>query len=124
MTLLLIVVGGIISVTTAVTHSNQVDKIVGISGGLLSAGLGATDIFVATKSVALTHKRNLLADIWNESENSSTHSPFVWYVLSQKPFSNDDKRSIRSHIRERWWEYVLVGTSAKQKELYFGKGNQ
>ncbi len=117
-----ICIGGFTTVATALTQSSRVDKIVGISGGLLSALLGGTDAFSPNKSVSFTHRRNLLVDVWNDSEHSSMYSPFVWYVLNTKPSCNDRQQSVRSHIRQRWREYVLADSSEKEKEVYFGEG--
>jgi len=122
LTLLSIVAGAAATVATAFLTDENAEKIVGIGGGLVSAGLGGVAAFSSNKSVPFVHKRNLLTDIWSQAEQSSMYSPFIWYVLNEKLFSNSAETFIRHNIRQRWQEYVLQDATDEQQQLYFGPG--
>jgi hypothetical protein len=122
LTLLSIVAGAATTVVTALLTDENAEKIVGIGGGLVSAGLGGVAAFSSNRSVPFAHKRNLLTDIWSQTEQSSMYSPFIWYVLNEKLFSNSGQISIRHNIRQRWQEYVLQDATDEQQQLYFGPG--
>lgn len=117
-----VVVGAITTVVTAFISGDNADKITGISGGLVSAALGGAAAFSSNQRVPFQHKRNLLADIWEQKKTSTTYSPAVWYVLNEKAFSNSQQYSVAHNIRQRWLDYVLAGTSDADRTLYFGPG--
>ncbi len=122
LTLASVVVGAITTVATALMQSDQASKITGIAGGLVSGGLGGVAAFSSNRSVRFTHQRNLLADIWYQSRQSTLYSPFVWYVLTEKSFSNSGQNSISFNTRQRWQTSVLDNLSPEQERLYFGEG--
>jgi hypothetical protein len=122
LTLLSIVAGAVTTVVTAFLTDENAEKVVGIGGGLVSAGVGGAAAFSSNRSVPFVHTRNLLTDIWSQSEQSSVYSPFIWYVLNEKQFSNSGQTSIRHNIRQRWREYVLQEATDQQQQLYFGPG--
>jgi hypothetical protein len=117
-----VVIGAVTTVITSLVQADNANKTVAIGGGIVSASLGGLAAFSANRSVQLLHTRNLLADIWNQCDQSTVYPPFVWYVLNEKLFSNTGQNPIRYNIRQRWQDYVLDGASAKQELLYFGKG--
>ena len=118
-----IVVGAITTIATATIKDNGTQNAVAISGGLLSAGLGAMTINAAGKKISWRHPRNMLADIWNAPDSSSIYPPFIWYVLNEKYFSNSGKVSLVQSIKKRWLEFDLGKQVDKADEqLYFGAG--
>lgn len=97
---------------------------VAISGGLLSAGLGAMIINAARKKISLRYQRNMLADIWYAPDSSSTYSPFIWYVLSEKHFNNSGKVSLVQSIKKRGLEFELGKKVSREDELLYFAGGE
>lgn len=124
LTVLSVVIGAVTTVATSLIQADGVDKTVGIGGGLISAGLGGAAAFSSNKAVPFQHERNLLADIWESADQSATYSPFIWYVLNEKGFSNTKQLSIRANIRQRWQRYVVPNATDEQQQLFFGKGGR
>ncbi len=122
LTVFSIVVGSATAVVAAFVTNNKAEDAFSIGGGTIGAGLGVAAAFSSNRSVHFIHKRNLLSDVWGDSEESSIYSPFIWYVLNEKFFSNSGQYSMRHNIRQRWKDYLLKGTTAEQQELYFGSG--
>ncbi|MBO0953322.1 epoxide hydrolase N-terminal domain-containing protein [Fibrella forsythiae] len=122
LTLLSVFVGAVTTVASTLIQADRADKVAGISGGLLSAGLGGAAALSSHQAILFSHNRNLLADIWDQSEQSAIYSPFIWYVLNEKSFSNNGQHSIRYNIRQRWQAYTLAGSPLGKKVLYFGAG--
>lgn len=117
-----VVVGAVTTVITAFGGAGNSSKITGIGGGLVSGGLAGLAAFSSNRTVRFTHKRNLLTDIWQQSRQSTLYSPFVWYVLNEKLFSNSGQHSISYNTRQRWQGFVLTGLSAEKEQLFFGAG--
>lgn len=124
LTILSVILGAATTVTTALIQASTPNKVIGISGGVISAGFGGLAAFSSNRSVNFTHQRNLLADIWYQPKQSALCPPMVWYVLNEKIFSNEGQYSISHNIRERWKNYVVRDASPEQIELYFGKGGR
>ncbi|MDJ1496649.1 hypothetical protein QNI19_27195 [Cytophagaceae bacterium DM2B3-1] len=126
LTILSIVIGAVTTGATALVDNEQTNKVVGIGGGLISAVLGGMAAFSSHKTLFVEHKRNLLTDIWNENHNhnSSIYSPFVWYMLNEKSFSNTAQLSVIQNIRKRWQAYALNGMNSREVTLYFGPGGE
>lgn len=122
LTLLSIIVGAATTVATTLIQSDKAGKVVGIGGGVLSAGLGGLAAFSSNRTIHLVHSRNLLTDIWQQNQQSSVYPPFVWYVLNNKEFSNSNQYSVSHSIRQRWQNFVLNDSSPDEQALYFGKG--
>ncbi|MFD2936366.1 hypothetical protein [Spirosoma flavum] len=122
LTILSVVLGAATTVATTLIRSVDATKVVGVSGGVISAGFGGLAAFSSNRSVEFKHERNLLTDIWYQPKQSSVYPPIVWYVLNEKLFSNIGQHSISHNIRQRWQDYVLNGASKEQQDLYFGKG--
>ncbi len=122
LTLLSIGIGAVTTVVTALVQSNNPGKTIAIGGGLASGGLGGLAAFSSNKTVRFVHARNLLTDIWNQSRQSALYPPFVWYVLTEKQFSNSGQHSISYNIRQRWQGFALNAVSPAKQQLYFGQG--
>lgn len=122
LTILSVVLGAATTVATALIQADGPNKVVGIGGGVVSAGFGGLAAFSSNRSVDFRHERNLLTDIWLQPKQSSVYPPMVWYVLNEKLFSNIGEHAISYNIRQRWKNYVLNDVPADQQELYFGQG--
>ncbi|AKD58535.1 hypothetical protein SD10_14275 [Spirosoma radiotolerans] len=122
LTILSVVLGAATTIATALIHADGANKVVGVSGGVISAGFGGLAAFSSNRSVNFRHERNLLTDIWLQPKQSSVYPPVVWYVLNETLFSNLGDHPISYNIRQRWQNYVLADVPATQPELYFGKG--
>lgn len=124
LTILSIVAGAVTTVATALIKPQTPNTVIGIGGGVLSAGLGGLAAFSSDRRVPLVHRRNLLTDIWNQSGTSTIYPSFIWYVLNEKAFSNSTSFTIAHNIRERWSGYILAGAETEGESLYFGSGGQ
>ena len=122
LTILSVVIGAATTVATTLILTDNTTKVVGVGGGVVSAGLGGLAAFSSNRSVSFKHPRNLLTDIWNQPAQSVVYPPMVWYVLNEKLFSNGGQHSISYNIRQRWQNYVVSGASPEQISLYFGEG--
>jgi hypothetical protein len=122
LTILSIVVGSGVTVAGALISNNKTDDIISVAGGLLSAGLGGAAAFSSKLSIPYQHNRNQLTAIWEDNNQSSIYSPFIWYVLNEPLFSNTKQISIRQNLSQRWKDYVLNKTSIEEQNLYFGSG--
>ncbi len=105
MVILSIVLGAAASTTSAIVKNENVGKSVDIGAGVLGAGLGFMMLNPKGKKIEFIHQRNLLRDIWQEELVSENFPPFVWYMYTQKHFSNSDELSIIQNIKKRWIEY-------------------
>lgn len=114
-----IVAGAVTTLLTVAVSSDQGQKIIGFSGGIASAGLGALTLIPGRK-IRLDHPRNPLRDLWEIPERSAIYSPFIWYMLTEESFSNDHTGLARS-IRKRWAAYEFDGTG-QAGSLFFGNG--
>ncbi|MBD2755574.1 hypothetical protein IC230_21910 [Spirosoma sp. BT704] len=121
LTILSVVIGAVTTVVTSLVHADNAIKVVGIGGGVVSAGLGGLAAFSSDRVVQFSHPRNLLTDIWYQHKQSSIYPPMIWYVLNEKLFSNDDQYSISYNTRQRWKNYVLNEASEDRLQLYFGE---
>lgn len=118
-----LVTGAVTTVATALISSKGAQNTVAISGGLITAGLGVLTINPAGKKMKLQHPRNVLKDIWDTPDTSAIYSPFIWYVLNEKRFSNSGKLSLAESIKQRWKEFDLQDKgSPKEVQLFFGTG--
>jgi hypothetical protein len=93
---------------------------VAISGGVVTAGLGLSSLFVHPR-VTFEHPRNLLADIWAGPAASATYPSFVWTYLTRPEFSNSGQSAIREKIVARWKQFHEVEDPATAAIL-FGHG--
>ncbi len=101
-----IVLGAAASTTSAIVRKEDVGKSVDIGAGILGAGLGFMMLNPKGKKVEFIHQRNLLRDIWSEQLQSENFPPFVWYMYTEKKFSNNPEGlSIIQNIKKRWLQY-------------------
>ncbi|SFQ72264.1 hypothetical protein [Hymenobacter arizonensis] len=126
LTVLSIAVGAVSGVGTTVSSNQAVQYIFGIGGGLLTAGLGLLTLS-SHRTVSFTHPRNLLADVWQEAPASSVYPPGVWYMLTEKAFSNRGENSVAHNTRLRWQRYGQLAApdtkaGREQQALLFGNG--
>lgn len=106
MVILSIVLGAAASTTSAIVKNENVGKSVDIGAGVLGAGLGFMMLNPKGKKIEFIHQRNLLRDIWQEKLVSENFPPFVWYMYTEKSFSNyKQEASIIQNIKKRWVEY-------------------
>lgn len=106
MVILSIVLGAAASTTSAIVKNENVGKSVDIGAGVLGAGLGFMMLNPKGKKIEFIHQRNLLRDIWQEELVSENFPPFVWYMYTEKNFSNyTQELSIIQNIKKRWVEY-------------------
>lgn len=102
-----IVVGAVATVVSVLVSNNSAQNAISISGGVLSAGLGILTINPSGKKIKYIHDRNVLEDIWFAPEKSSVYSPFIWYILKEKHFSNSQKEPLVQTIKTRWNKFEL-----------------
>lgn len=128
LTVLSIAVGAVSGIGTTVVDNKPTQVAFGIGGGLLTAGLGLLTLS-AHRTVAFVHPRNLLVDVWRETPTSAAYPPGVWYILTNKAFSNKGQNSVAHNTRLRWQRYgQLTAPDSKdgqrQQALFFGEGGQ
>ncbi|MDQ6478231.1 hypothetical protein [Dyadobacter sp. LHD-138] len=51
--------------------------------------------------------KNVLEDIWFAPEQSRIYSPFMWYMLKEKRFSNNQQEPLVQTIKSRWDKFEL-----------------
>ncbi|MEH3113022.1 hypothetical protein [Pedobacter terrae] len=118
-----VISGALTTVATALIKKNSVQNTVAISGGLLSAGLGALTINPKGRQIAYHHPRNLLRDIWQEHNRSDDFPVFVWRMLQEKALSNTGQVTLANSIKNRWTQFELDGKANDQgAQLLFGDG--
>ncbi|WP_294288115.1 hypothetical protein [uncultured Chryseobacterium sp.] len=101
------------------TWSNAID----IGGGALGAGFGLATLNPKGRKVEFIHQRNLLRDIWKEKLESPNFPPFIWYMYTEKRFSNREKQSIISSMKERWLHYQFDDDKQKaDQSVIFSDG--
>lgn len=103
--LLSIVTGAAASVAGGIISDGGWSNAVDISGGVLGAGFGLATLNPKGKKVEFIHQRNLLRDIWREKLESPNFPPFIWYMYTEKKFSNKEAHSIIGNMKERWLHY-------------------
>jgi hypothetical protein len=97
-------VGAVSGIGTTVSSNQTTQYLFGIGGGLLTAGLGLLTLS-SHRTVKFVHPRNLLADVWREAPASAVYPPGVWYLLTEKTFSNRGENSVAHNTRLRWQRY-------------------
>lgn len=107
-----ILVGAAAGIASAFIENKDWNKGVAIGAGTIAAGLGFATLNPAGKKVRLTHKRNLLRDIWQASNRDSI-PPFIWFTLNEKRFTNAGASSLLANTRQRWIDYQFNGNVIK-----------
>jgi hypothetical protein len=126
LTVLSIAVGAVSGIGTTVSSNQTTQYIFGIGGGLLTAGLGLLTLS-SHRTVQFVHPRNLLVDVWQEAPASAVYPPGVWYMLTEKAFSNRGENSVAHNTRLRWQRYGELDApesraGRQQQALLFGNG--
>ena len=118
-----IVTGAAASIAGGIIKDNAWSNAVDIGGGVLGAGFGLATLNPKGKKVEFIHQRNLLRDIWNEKLESPNFPPFIWYMYTEKNFSNKEKHSIISSMKERWLHYQFDDNKTEaDKSVIFSNG--
>lgn len=119
-----IVAGAAASVAGGIVQDNGWSNAIDIGGGVLGAGFGLATLNPKGRKVEFIHQRNLLRDIWNEKLESPNFPPFIWYMYTEKSFSNKEKHSIISSMKERWLHYQFDDnkTQADQSVIFSDGG--
>jgi len=121
--LLSIVTGAAASVAGGIIQDGGWSNAVDISGGVLGAGFGLATLNPKGKKVEFIHQRNLLRDIWRQKLESPNFPPFIWYMYTEKKFSNKEKHSIISSMKERWLHYQFDDDkAAADQSVIFSDG--
>ncbi|WP_292010239.1 hypothetical protein [Chryseobacterium sp.] len=100
-----IIAGASASIAGGIVKDEGWSNAIDIGGGVLGAGFGLLTLNPKGKSVEFIHQRNLLRDIWNERLESPNFPPFIWYMYTEKKFSNREQHSIIQNMKERWLHY-------------------
>ncbi|MFY1826004.1 hypothetical protein ACN47A_08835 [Myxococcus fulvus] len=117
-----IVVGALTTTATAILDDDRANDIIDITGGAVGAGLGLAALF-SFPSLDFDHPRNLLADIWLQPARSADFPASLWFVLSHKDFSNEQRHAIRYNVRARWIAFGYVDETGGDAP-YFGRGGR
>ncbi len=121
LTIASIVIGSITTIATVAIKKNATQNTVAIGGGLLTSGVGAMTINPAGKKVRWPQNRNLLGTIWTENNSESLISPTIWYMLTEKEFSNSKKISLAESIKQRWLTINFQEEISAEDEITFFK---
>ena len=118
-----VIVAALTTVATVVVSGEGAQTAIGVSGGLISAGLGAVTINPKGHKLEFNHERNLLRSIWTETEINTDYPGFVWKMLHEKQFSNKGDKTLSQSIKNRWVEFEFDGEAEGDKQsLIFGNG--
>lgn len=118
-----VTLGALTTVATVLIKNNNASNIVGVSGGLLSAGLGALTISPKGKKINLKLQRNLLGNIWYNDNLNQAYPNSIWTILNEKEFSNSGEKSLQESIKNRWLQYNFDGEiDLKNQKLFFDDG--
>ncbi|MBK1895338.1 hypothetical protein [Chryseobacterium paridis] len=100
-----IVAGAAASIAGGIVKDGGWSSAIDIGGGALGAGFGLATLNPKGKKVEFVHQRNLLRDIWHEKLESPNFPPFIWYMYTEKKFSNKESHSIIQSMKQRWLHY-------------------
>lgn len=102
----------------------QAVPILGITGGVISATLGAAALLWPSPTVWLDHEVNVLRSVW-KGDDSGGLTPFVWrLLLAPRPPSQETPRAA---LKRRWQSMLGTETEGEPRELellLFGNGGQ
>lgn len=119
-----IIAGAAASIAGGIVKDEGWSNAIDISGGVLGAGFGLATLNPKGKKVEFIHQRNLLRDIWKGKLESPNFPPFIWYMYTEKKFSNREERSIIGSMKERWLHYQFDDdkTAADQSVIFSDGG--
>jgi hypothetical protein len=127
LTIASIVSGAVGGIGNAVLSSHAASVTAAVVGGSLSAALGLRALF-SERKVSYLHSRNLLRDIWIQPSTSAIYPPSIWYMLSNKFFSNEQLFPIAVNMKNRWIAFEAIKPHNKKSdervELLFGSGGK
>ncbi|MDM1556261.1 hypothetical protein PYS58_20180 [Chryseobacterium indologenes] len=119
-----IITGAAASIAGGIVGDQGWSNAIDIGGGVLGAGFGLATLNPKGKKVEFIHQRNLLRDIWRGKLESPNFPPFIWYMYTEKKFSNREERSIIGNMKERWLHYQFDDdkTAADQSVIFSDGG--
>lgn len=119
-----IITGAAASIAGGIVGDQGWSNAIDIGGGVLGAGFGLATLNPKGKKVEFIHQRNLLRDIWKGKLESPNFPPFIWYMYTEKKFSNREERSIIGNMKERWLHYQFDDdkVSADQSVIFSDGG--
>jgi hypothetical protein len=118
-----IVAGAAASIAGGIVHDQGWSNAIDIGGGVLGAGFGLATLNPKGKKVEFIHQRNLLRDIWKEKLESPNFPPFIWYMYTEKKFSNREEHSIIGNMKLRWLHYQFDDNKeTADKSVIFSDG--
>jgi len=118
-----IIAGATASIAGGIVKSDGWSNAIDISGGVLGAGFGLATLNPKGKKVEFIHQRNLLRDIWKEKLESPNFPPFIWYMYTEKKFSNKEQHSIINSMKARWLHYQFDDDkNAADQSVIFSDG--
>lgn len=100
-----ILIGAAASVASGFIKNDNFSNGVSIGSGVVAGGLGFLTLNPKGKKVNFFHKKNLLRDVWQETNTLQNFPHFVWYMLSEKHFSNGGIHALLATEKQRWIEY-------------------
>jgi len=119
-----IVLGALTTIGTEFGNGEQQMRTIAIIGGTATAVVGLRTLFVKD-NIEFTHTRNVLTDIWLNHTTTSNYPASIWYVLTERSFTDEQKYPINYYIRQRWQsEIESYGASKREmhEKLFFGPG--
>lgn len=118
-----IVAGAAASIAGGIVKDDAWSSAIDIGGGALGAGFGLATLNPKGKKVEFIHQRNLLRDVWKEKLESPNFPPFVWYMYTERKFSNKDGIPIIQSIKKRWLHFQFDNnTKAADESVIFSDG--
>lgn len=118
-----IITGAAASIAGGIVSDQGWSNAIDIGGGVLGAGFGLATLNPKGKKVEFIHQRNLLRDIWKGKLESPNFPPFIWYMYTEKKFSNREERSIIGNMKERWLHYQFDDDkAAADQSVIFSDG--
>ena len=125
LTIFSVTMGALGGIGNATLKSHPAAVASAVIGGSISAGLGLGALF-SSRRVIFNHPRNLLTDFWSEEKTSLVYPPPIWYMFSQKYFSNSQEAPIARNMKQRWIKFEDLDQRNKENErlikLFFGPG--
>ncbi|TWR27652.1 hypothetical protein FPZ42_00105 [Mucilaginibacter achroorhodeus] len=100
-----IVLGALTSISGVFIKAEGLNNVVTVAGGGLTGALGFLTLNPGGKKVKFNHRRNLLKDIWLQQNTDNHFSGWIWYMLSEKSFSNKGESSLMFNLKKRWIKY-------------------
>jgi hypothetical protein len=100
--------------------------IVGITGGVAEASVGASLLFGSASGTFRT-ERNLLREVWERPARSELFPPSVWRFLTRRPDGDPGRATVAEVVVNEWRAAELLGRGDPEEErsraaLLFGPG--